>query len=172
MQVRVPILAFGAALLMALSASPALAVELRTEPGQATVFQKVRGKYHFVGYSPLKLTPEKLQGKTFAELLVLHYAHTPKHQKVDILTTPSPTTIVLTPNQPDPAQTLSECEAGIVSSLKKHFADTPIPLKLGTGPVVATDQGSKRFLFLGMQIIHYDDLYAIRRSKRHQQGKM
>ena len=61
-------------LLLSFSAS-AEAFRLETNPDGASIFQKVRGKYYFVGYTPMVLERSQLQDKAFVELLLLKYGH-------------------------------------------------------------------------------------------------
>ena len=158
----------GITLACLLGASSAHAVELVTTPPGASVFHKVRGKYHFVGYTPLNLQPAQLEEKTFVQLLLVKYGHQTTTRKLDLLSAPSPTTVALKSKQ-RAAQTLDRpCEKTLVAQIETYLASSPQPLELGDGPVMATDSDQNRFAFLGMKIINYDDLYKIRRAKRHQ----
>ena len=46
-----------------------------TDPNGASVFHKVRGKHYFIGYTPLKLTPDLLANKSRPHLLILKYGY-------------------------------------------------------------------------------------------------
>ncbi len=158
----------GITLACLLGASSAQALELETTPRGAAVFHKVRGKHHFVGYTPLSLQPTQLEGKSFVELLLIKYGHHPASRKLDLLSDPSPTTVALKSKQRAPQTLDSPCEKTLAAQIEKYLASTPLPLELGDGPVIATDSHQNRFVFLGMKIINYDDLYELRRAKRHQ----
>ena len=152
-------------LLLSFSAS-AEAFRLETTPDGASIFQKVRGKYYFVGYTPMVLERSQLQDKAFVELLLLKYGYQDVTRKLDLVNGVCPATVPLIPlAQPGTTATTKACEKKIAAELETYLASHPQPFKLGSMSI-GSDAKARRFLYIGMQLVQYDQLYAIRRAKR------
>ena len=55
-----------------------------SDPGSASVFHYFRGRYYFLGETPLRLTPEILENKAATELLVSRFGYQSKRFDIDV----------------------------------------------------------------------------------------
>ena len=156
---------FGFVFLVALMSQPCWAQELITDPAGATVFHKVQGKHHFIGHTPLKLTPDLIANKLTPRLLILKYGYQEVSLVVDVAQR-KPVQVQLQPAAIQEQTYSQACESRLITKLQETFNSTPQTLEVFPPMVVTSPSDKERMLLLRVQVVNQDDAYAIRRTRR------
>ncbi|MBT6490129.1 MAG: hypothetical protein HOK97_10235 [Deltaproteobacteria bacterium] len=161
----------GFSFLITFVTAPCFAQKIVTDPDGASVFHKVRGKHYFVGYTPLKLTPALLANKSRPHLLILKYGYQEAAVAVDLAEN-STVHMQMTPAKIPVQKYTKACEENVLTTLQTSLRSEPHSLHVFPPVIVETQNDKRSSLLVRVQVVNYDDAYAIRRTQRLDAAKV
>jgi hypothetical protein len=143
---------------------------IRSEPDGAGVFHYLRGSYYFLGYTPLQVSRDDLEGKTDTRILLLKYGY--KRNLVDVhLEDKSGEYRLKAEDQPylhtgeDCSSNSLKCRTKIAETIhrivkqrNKFQMDFKLPFRW------AEDRGKRKLVVL-VDILDHDNIAAIRKAE-------
>jgi len=143
-----------------------------SKPEGASVFHYMRGEYCFLGYTPLKITKNDLNGKNDTSILLVKYGY--NQRLVDLSLDGKNRLYDLGPvDQPyllgeeGASPKLSDCKAKVSERIKKIIYQgnrNKIDIQL---PARWAENDGKTKLVVLINLLNYDDIAAIRKAERN-----
>jgi hypothetical protein len=153
------------------AASERNALVVSSKPEGASVFHYLRGAYYFLGYTPLEVTKNDLDGKDDTRILLVKYGYNQSLEDLSLdgrnrLYELRPVSQPYLLGEKGTSSKYSECRAKVGERIQKIINQgnrNQIDLQL---PAIWAENDGKTKLVVLANLLNHDDIVAIRKAER------